>query len=329
MSLPAVLAKVPTADPVKVAGFPPAVHGTATVAGCFGAFLRRLVPLPAQYTAARLAGAEVAAALRSELYPRTRIDVSGVDHVVVGSVGKRTAIAPLNSVDLLYVLPPRLVTPRAADAVKIVAAILHDRFAMADTTDTRAAVARDDITVKVWPARQMDGAFLMPAAASFDRASGWSITNPLAEAATLRLSDSLYGGRPRLLLAALKAWRAHAEVPIDSFVLELLALEFYGTGPRAFGIDKALPEFWGWARSRAGTGIRPPGGRSMIDVGGGWQGKAKAAYWRATLAEHHVKEGRLIDATVEWRQALGPAFPVPGERPLRKLPLFKRAAPNS
>jgi hypothetical protein len=326
MSLPAALATVPTADPVKVAGFPPAADGVVTLAGCFGAFLRRLVPQPGAYAAARVAGDEVAAALRAELYPRTQIDVSGVDHVIAGSVGKRTAIAPIHVVDLLYVLPPRLSTPRAADAAKIVTAVLFDRFGAVDGDETGAKVTRAGMTVKVWPARQQAGGFLMPSTATFERATGWSVTNPIAEAATLRLSDSLYGGRPRLLLAALKAWRRHGAVAIDSFVLELLVLEFYGTAPRAFAIDKALPEFWGWARSRAGASVRPPGGRSAIEVGDKWQGKAKAAYWRAILAEHHAKEGRLIEAAVEWRQTLGEAFPVPGETPLKKLPLFKKAA---
>src|SRR6185369_13626613 len=102
MSLPAALAKSPISDPVKVAGFPPAVDGHATIAGCFGTFLRRLVPQPAQYAEARGKAMEVAAAMRRELYPRTQFDVSSVDHLVVGSVGKRTAIAPIRNVDLLY-----------------------------------------------------------------------------------------------------------------------------------------------------------------------------------------------------------------------------------
>ena len=67
----------------------------------------------------------------------------------------------------------------------------------------------------------------------------------------------------------------------------------------------------------------------MIEVGDRWQGKAKSAYWRAALAEHHIKDGQLMDAAVEWRQALGPAFPVPGEMPLKKLPLFKTAPPQA
>ena len=43
----------------------------------------------------------------------------------------------------------------------------------------------DAMTVKVWPARHQAGGFLMPCAATFERASGWAVTNPIAEAAKL------------------------------------------------------------------------------------------------------------------------------------------------
>ena len=110
---------------------------------------------------------------------------------------------------------------------------------MVESDGTGAAVRHDDITVKVWPAQQQNGVFLMPTAATLNRATGWSVTNPIAEAATLRLSDTLYGGRPRLLLTALKAWRLHTNVPIESYFLELLVQEFYGSAPRAIAAAPA------------------------------------------------------------------------------------------
>ena len=328
MSLPAALATNPSADPVRTHDLPRKAPGEdVSLSGCFGVFLRRLVPSPTAYGDARAVGTDVALALRAELTPKAGFDF--VDHVITGSVGKRTAIAPITSVDVLYALPPKLVSPRAADALKIVQAVLHHRYgtATAAPDDSGVIIMRGALTVKVWPARLHEGGFLMPGPATLDRASGWSITNPLAEAATLRLSDSMYGGRPRLLLAAMKAWRLHADVPIAPFGLELLVQEFYASAPRAYDMERAIMEFWAWMRSRAATSIRPPGGRTALDLGEGWRGKAKAAYWRAALAEHHIKEKRLIDAAVEWRQALGPAFPVPGEKPLKALPLFRKAAP--
>jgi hypothetical protein len=323
VSLPAALAANPSADPVRLDG---SLRAAApSIDGCFGTFLRRLIPSPAAYADARAVGVEVALALRAELTPQAGGEI--VDHVVAGSVGKRTAIAPLSGVDVLFALPAKLASPRAADALKIVQAVLHHRYGVATLApdDTGVVVMRGAIAVKVWPARLHDGGFLMPGPATLERASGWSVTNPVAEAATLRLSDSLYGGRPRLLLAALKAWRRHGEVPLASFALELLVQEFYASGPRPYPLDKALTEFWAWVRSRAADGVRPPGGKSVLPLGDAWRGKAKAAYWRAALAEHHLKEHRLVDAAVEWRQALGPAFPVPGEQPLKLLPLFRKA----
>lgn len=324
VTLPAALAINPSADPVRVAGFPPAATGTACLDGCFGAFLRRLVPTPAAYAEARLIGVEVAAALRATLDPKATADI--VDHVISGSVGKRTAIAPISMVDVLYALPARFTTPRSADALKIVQAVLHQQFGAAAIAPDQSGiiVVRGTTAVKVWPARLQDGGFLMPGAATLERASGWAVTNPIAEAATLRLSDSLYGGRPRLLLAALKSWRRHQDVMISSFGLEMLVQEFYASGPRAYALDKALTEFWAWSRLRTPCRLTPPGAQSAVEIDTAWHGKAKAAYWRVTLAEHHLKTGKIIDAAVEWRQLLGLAFPVPGETPLKALPLFKK-----
>jgi hypothetical protein len=322
MTLPAPIA----ADPVRLAA-PPKAEQQVTLTGCFAILLRRLIPTPAAYAGARAIALEVADAMRAALYPtgmKTSTS-SDMSQLIVGAVGKRIAIAPIKMVDLLCVLPPRLSVPRVADAVMIVAALLKERFGdVSLREESGIVVERGAINVRVWPARKEGAGFLMPGPATLMRASGWSVTNPVAEAATLRLSDSLYGGRPRLLLAALKAWRLHAAVPIPSFALEVLVQDFYAAASRPLELDAALAEFWGWMSSRAGAALRPPGGRSAVDIGSDWRGKAKSAYWRAALAEHHLKERRLIDAAVEWRQTLGPAFPVPGESPLRALPLFKR-----
>jgi hypothetical protein len=207
--------------------------------------------------------------------------------------------------------------------LKQVAAALAPAFACT-TGPTGVIVPREAHAVKIVPSFLHKGAFLIPGAATLARASGWSVSNPVAEAATLRLSDSLYGGRPRLLLTALKAWRITQNVPVTSFALELLVQDFYASAPRAFALDQALTEFWAWVRGRTPCKLLAPGAQSPIEIDGAWHGKAKAAYWRVTLAEHHLKTGMVVEAAVEWRQLLGLAFPVPGETPLKSLPRFKR-----
>ncbi len=310
MPLPPALVKRPAADPVRISGFP--TSATVPVLGaCFGEFLRRVVPSHTAYAVARGVCDDVTAVLRAELYPKNDGDV-GSDHLIAGAVGKRTAVAPITEADVLYLLPPKLTAQKAGDALKIVWAVLKNRFDGVTIAETGVLVPRGTVWVRVMPCREHNGAYLVPGVPTLTRATGWSITNPIAEAATLRLSDSLYGGRPRLLMTALKAWRNHAQVPVASFALELLAQEFYSGSPRPYELERALVDFWAWARVRPRGAIKPPGGQTEIEVGEEWHGKAKAAYWRATLADYHLKSGKVTEAAAEWRQVLGPSFPVPG-----------------
>lgn len=301
MPLPPALAKRPAADPIKL----PAPLAGAPLGQYFGEFLRRAVPSHGAYASARTVCADVTFALRAELYPKSAEGVEYSDHLVAGAVGKHTAVAPITDVDMLYLLPAKLAAQKSQDALKIAWAILKNKFDGVTMAESSVLVPRGAQWVKVMPCREHAGAYLIPAP------GGWSITNPIAEAATLRLSDSLYGGRPRLLMTALKAWRLHTEVPISSFALELLAQEFFASAPRPYDLERALVDFWAWSRIRTPCALKPPGGQTAIDVGPEWHGKAKAAYWRATLADHHVQKGKIADAAAEWREALGPLFALP------------------
>lgn len=315
MTLPARLSQVQASDPIRISGFPSDAPDGRDLAACFGAFLRRIVPTTQAYVAARSAAQTVAERLRAELYPRGSLAPSQIDHIVVGGVGKRIATAPIRVIDLLYVLPPRLRPTKSSDALKTVWAVLKQSY-------TGAAIAPDQTgvlvpseagQVRVMPSCPREGGFLVPGHATLERASGWSLTNPVAEAATLRLADSLYNGRPRLLLAALKTWRDHAQAPISSFALELLTQDFYTGAPRPFALGKALLDFWAWGRKRTPAILRPPGAMTALPIDGAWHAKAKAAYWRVTLADHHADQGKPVEAALEWRAVLGEAFPVAGD----------------
>ncbi|MSO97613.1 MAG: hypothetical protein EXR11_05255 [Rhodospirillaceae bacterium] len=325
--LPATLAQVATSDPVKISGFGVSQRVPEDLSACFAEFLRRIVPTSPAYMAARNAGVEIAGVLRDELYRNATIEVAETDHIVVGSVGKRTAIAPIRVVDLLYALPPKLGLIKAADALKMTWAVVKSRHPETQIAEDQSGVIvpRAGITVKILPCLPREGAFLVPGPPTLDRASGWSITNPIAEAATLRLMDSMYGSRPRLLLAVLKAWRNTNEVPISSFALELLAQDFYTSAPRPYALAPALVDFWAWSRKRTPATLRPPGASTHVVIDDAWHGKAKAAYWRATLGEYHVGQGKVVDAALEWRLTFGPKFPVPGDR-AETLPLFREKA---
>lgn len=323
MPLPAHASQLPVADPVTISGFPPEEQRDTNLGALFGEFLRRVVPTSQAYLTAREIGESVGHHIHSELYPNGPIDAGRMTHLIVGSIGKRTALAPLSTVDLLVVLPRRLIELKTLNALKAIWALIKVRV-----PDVRFApdnsgiiVTADGIDVRVIPAATHEGAFLVPGVVVGHQAALWALTNPIAEAATLRLADSLYSGRPRLMLAALKSWKRHNQVPISSFALELLVQDFYAGAPRPFGLGKALIDFWAWARKRTPATLHPAGAHTPVVVTEAWHSKAKAAYWRVTLADYHAEQDKVVDAALEWRAVLGDAFPVPGEN-AEALPLF-------
>jgi hypothetical protein len=278
----------------------------------FNAFLREIVPTPQAYANSRLQAEDVVYTLRRALYPlRIAASVTG-DSLIVGGVGKRTALAPISCVDVLYLLPTKLRISRTADALKV----LHAALAHQYETDAIAAselgieVLLPDRRVRVIPALGQGAGYKIPGPTTLARASGWRVTNPVAEAATLRLSDSLYGGATRRLLTLLKAWREASKVPVDSLTLEVLVQEFYATQPRPPALPDAFKAFVAWARSKQEGTLTAPGAHTQLELDKAWHGAAKAAFWRITLAEGTAKTDPLKTA-LEWRHLLGLHFPVP------------------
>jgi hypothetical protein len=298
-----------TALSTTLAAPPPTATGPSPSApdlgACVAEFVRRIVPNSAAYASARDTATQIVADLRAELP-----SAASPDHYVAGSVGKLTAIAPIGTVDVLYVLPAKLNIAKHDDALKTAWAVLKSRHEGARIADdkTGVLVASKGLTVRVIPCVPREGAFLVP------QATGWILSNPIAEAATLRLADSMYGPRLRMLMSILKAWRARNDVPISGFALELLAQDFYASAPRPQDLTTALADFWAWAQKRTPATLKTPGASTAVTVDGAWHGKAKAAYWRVTLAQSHVMQNKPANACQEWREIVGPLFPLSGEK---------------
>ncbi|MBL8630865.1 MAG: hypothetical protein JNM81_14620 [Rhodospirillaceae bacterium] len=292
------------AEPVKAAA---ANAAAPDLPACVTEFVRRIVPNTAAYGAARETATHIATDLRAELY---RDPNTANDHYIAGSVGKLTAIAPIGTVDLLYVLPPKLGITDPDTALKTAWAVLKSKHEGARIADDKSGVlvAAKGLTVRVQPCLPRDGAFLVPSV------NGWTLTNPIAEAATLRLADSMYGPRLRMMVAVLKAWRLHNDVPVSAFALELLAQDFYASAPRPHDLTTALADFWAWAKKRTPATLKTPGASTAVTVDAAWHGKAKAAYWRVTLAQSHVVQNKVASACQEWREIVGPLFPISGEK---------------
>ncbi|MBT4739374.1 MAG: hypothetical protein HOO09_03235 [Rhodospirillaceae bacterium] len=293
----------------------------------FDAFLRVKIPTPQEYANCRLHAEDVVHTLRRALYPIRMAGSMTGDSLVVGGVGKRTALSPIACVDVLYLLPSKLRISRTADALKVVHAGLADQYEaeVIAAADLGVTVTTGDRRIRIIPALEHGTGFKIPGPTTLDRASGWRITNPVSEAATLRLSDSLNTGWTRRLLTILKSWRDHTETPLDSLTLEVLVQEFCATQKRQATLPDAFKAFVAWARSKPVGRITAPGAATTLELDQSWHGSAKAAYWRVTLAEQTASTDRL-KAALEWRNLLGMDFPVPEDSDKSVPPILEACA---
>lgn len=247
---------------------------------------------------ARKAAQNVARVLRDALQPE--VD-ERADHLVVGSVGKRTAIRPLAAVDLVYLLrDQRLVS----DGVGRIERIIRQGMpgVIPEPVEHGLAVPLQDFTVMVFLAKERPGGF------AFWTERGFIDSHPAAEITALRLSDSLSNGRTTRLLILLKAWAVAEKVALSSFALEILAREFMSDqGGDAW--PDILSDFFAWVRQTEFVAIARPGSSQPLELPDpSWRKQAEAAYWRCVLAKRLAHEGDALAELQEWQKLLGPAF---------------------
>lgn len=264
----------------------------------FDRFIDYVLLTPGELLLARKAAQNVAGVLREALQPE--VD-DRADHLVIGSVGKRTAIRPLSAVDLVYLLrDQRLVADGLARIERII------RQGMPGIVPQPAwhglAVPLEDFTVMVLIAKERPGGF------AFWSECGFIDSHPAAEITALRLSDSLTNGRTTRLLVLLKAWVLADHAPLPSFALEILAREFMADHGGENWPD-ILSDFFAWIRQADIEKIPRPGSDApLLLADPSWRKHAEAAYWRVVLAKRLAHEGDALAELLEWQRLLGPAF---------------------
>ena len=264
----------------------------------FDRFIDYMLLTPDELLLARKAAQNVAGVLRAALQPG--VD-ERADNMVVGSVGKRTAIRPLFAVDLVYLLrDQRLVADGLGRIERIIRRGMPGIAPM--PTSHGLAVPLEDFTVMVLIGKERPGGF------AFWSEEGFIDSHPAAEITALRLSDSLTGGRTTRLLILLKAWVLSDGVPLPSFAIEILAREFMAEhGGEEW--PEILSDFFAWIRQADLPSIPRPGSGARLRLpDASWRKHAESAYWRCVLAKRLAHEGDALAELLEWQRLLGPAF---------------------
>jgi hypothetical protein len=262
----------------------------------------------------------VRAILQSHYYGHLTL----TDHSrLVGAWAKGTEVRPPRSVDLLFALPKALRerdwTSRSSDsaALQILQDVEQVLTASGRETRPRAdgmaiVVPVDGETVEIRPAFAVGGGRYLVCQT---RGEGALYTcDPGLEEASLRQSDTRSHGNTRDLIRMMKCWQGYRTVPLASFAIELLAIEFLASwvraGDPASFYDWMIRDFFGFLGGQAGRSLAIPGSDRTLDVGTAWLTAARTAHTHAAKACDCESEGLNADAWWEWEKIFGERVPL-------------------
>lgn len=243
---------------------------------------------------------------------------------MIGSWAKDTCIRPPRDVDMYYVLPIEVYRRYEAYAsgVNKQSALLQEVKNKLLTSYPRSVIRGDGPivladfhghTVEIAPAFLYDQAAFSYLVCDTKNGGRYLTTKPFHEVDAVNYADATTHNNARPLIRMLKCWQAYCAVPIRSFYLELLAIDFLGQWPYnehgMFYYDWMCRDFFKWMTSRANTALIAPGTHEIMWIGEAWKTRAESAYKRAEKACDLEHTNNMIDAGYEWQKIFGNDVP--------------------
>jgi hypothetical protein len=145
----------------------------------------------------------------------------------------------------------------------------------------------------------------------------YTISTAAAELVDLNWSDGKWHGNTRALVRMAKRWKDECNVPLKSFQLERLAVEFLEVWPYShqglYYYDWMVRDFLGFLRGRANTTLYMPGTGEAVVRGRDWLSRAETAHRNAINASDYEHHNHEYLAGQEWRKIFGAAAPAGAE----------------
>jgi len=259
----------------------------------------------------------VAKTLHDYYYPSLTYD--GSSKLIIGSYGKRTNIRPVGDIDLLFKMSDeqfehydKLSGNKQSQLLQDVRGIFKDKFTT--TENIRAFGKVIEITfsdgthnVELLPAwKQADGKFIIP---NSENGGSWDIWDPIKEFENID-SSSKRTKKTRSLIRMTKRWLDYCSVPLKSFMVELLVVEYLSTRTGNENYSKLMKDFFDFLLTKRNASIYSPASSSFINLGDQWYIKAESAVTRAKKADDFEAKDDLENSSREWKKVFGDVFPL-------------------
>ena len=243
------------------------------------------------------------------------------NRMLVGSWGKTTRVRPPRDIDVLFTLPFSVYQRfeqrpgnKQSQLLQEVKGILKSSYPSTDISGDGQVVAVPFASyhVEVVPAIALQGGQFWIC----DTHDGgrYKTTDPVAEIAAVNASDAASKGNTRHLIRMMKCWQGYCTVPMKSFWLELLAIDFMRTWPHAghtsVYYDWMTRDFFAFLVTKAGWGVTVPGTQETIWLGDVWKSRAESALARASRACDNESQNYPCLAGEEWQKIFGTYVPM-------------------
>ena len=283
----------------------------------FTQFHSDLMPTPTQRLDGFTKGTGVVKCLNRHYYD----SASELDNSFkIGSWGKDTAVRPPRDVDLYFLLPPAVYERFQGYVWNQQSALLQEVKDILATTYPDTDMRGDGQVVLV-----RFGSYsveVVPAFSLVDRrywicdthnGGSYKTTDPWAEVAHIDAADKATNSNLRPLIRMLKVWQVECSVPIKSFQLELVAVDFLQQSPWRhydfFWFDWIVRDFFAYLYHRVNTDVTVPGTLELIPLGADWQSRTQSAYNRAVKACYYEQHNVVSAAGDEWQKIFGSQIP--------------------
>lgn len=244
------------------------------------------------------------------------INSDSANYMLVGSWGKQTCIRPPRDIDILFLLPSSVhqrfsqrsgnMQSQLLQEVKDVLAITYTTTRMRGDGQV-VVVPFNSFKVEVVPAfRLQNGQAIICDSNNNGR---YKTIDPIAEIESFNDASLLSNGNARDLVRMLKCWQTEGNVPLKSFQLERLSVEFTEKwkykGEDYFWYDWMVRDFFAFLRTKANGSIFQPGTYEPIFLGNDWFTKAEKAHKLAMQACVYEKNSNDTLANMYWKEIFG------------------------
>lgn len=240
--------------------------------------------------------------LHDHYYPDT--EYNGSTKFLIGSYGKRTNIRPPRDVDVLFIMPDDKFeqydnneSNSQSQLLQDIKKILSEKYSTTEKIKGWGKVvlvqfADGTHNIELLPAWEKEnGKFIIP---NTENGGFWETWDPRAEIKKINDSDKKTNGKTRALIRMIKKWSENCSAKLKSFQIEEKVVGFFSSNDSDEEYSILVRDFLGYFYDLADEKVKS---------------HLRTAHNRAIKACNLENEGKIEEATDEWKKIFGNDFP--------------------